>query len=167
VVSSISGIARLSTWLSKGNERSLAAWRGRLLIVVIGASLGYHAMTGYTPLRLDFRWPAPTRRDSLAQHMLDSIPPQASVSAGNSLVPHLLNRRHLYTFPHLQNAEYVALDTWGSYYPFGNRDELCDETRRLVTNASYGVLFFEDELILLQRDVPDRVDVSPMDVCSQ
>jgi uncharacterized membrane protein len=167
VVSSISGVARLSGWLSKNDDALRSVWRARLMIVVVGASLGYHLMAGYTPLRLDFRWPAPTPRDALAQQMLDEIPPQASVSAGNSLVPHLLNRRYLYTFPNLKDAEYIALDTQASYYPFAHREELCQEARQLVEGTSYGLIYFDDGLLLLQRGTPDQVDVSPANICSQ
>jgi uncharacterized membrane protein len=167
VVSSISGVARLSRWLGKGEMRLCSAWRIRLLIIVIGASLGYHTMAGYTPLRLGFRWPSPDTHDMLAKQMLDRIPPQASVSAANSLVPRLTNRSQIYTFPKNENAEYVAVDTQSSYFPFGDREELCREVRQLIIGTSYGVIYFEDGLLLLQRGVADKVEMSPAAVCDK
>jgi uncharacterized membrane protein len=166
VVSSISGVARLSRWLGKGDEKLHSVWRNRLLIIVIGASVGYHLMTGYTPLRLGFRWPTPDAHDVLAEQMLDEIPPQASVSAGNSLVPRLANRSHIYIFPKIEEAEYIAIDTRSSYYPFGDREELCTATRQLMMGSDYGTVFFSDGLLLLRRGVPDQVEVSPAAVCN-
>jgi uncharacterized membrane protein len=165
VVSSISGIARLSRHLARGDEKLRSTWRNRMLIIVIGASLGYHMMTGYTPLRLGFRWPTPDEHDALAEQMLEKIPHQASVSAANSLVPRLSNRSHIFMFPNIERAEYIAIDTRSSYYPFGDREELCGEVYRLVAGTTYGTVYFADGLLLLQRDVPDQVEVSLAAVC--
>jgi uncharacterized membrane protein len=65
VVSSIGGVARLSRWLARGDEKLRSTWRNRLLIIVVGASVGYHLMAGYTPLRRGFRWPTPDAHDVL------------------------------------------------------------------------------------------------------
>jgi len=165
VVSSISGVAWLSGRLGRNRQEVRSAWRGRLLVLVLGASLGYHAMAGYTPLRLGFQWPAFDAHDSLAEEMLEKIPPQASVSAQNPLVPRLANRLQIYIFPKIENAEYIAIDTQGSYYPFGDRQELCGEVRQLVEGTSYGVVFFADGLLLLQRGVADQVEASPPAIC--
>jgi uncharacterized membrane protein len=167
VVASISGVARLSRQLGRGDEKLRSVWRNRMLIVVLAASLAYHLMAGYTPLRLGFRWPTPDAHDLVARRMLEKIPPQASVSAANSLVPRLANRSHIYIFPKNEGAEYVAIDTQSSYFPFGDRDELCGEARQLLTGSDYGVIFFSDGLLLLQRDVPHQVEVSPDVICSQ
>jgi uncharacterized membrane protein len=167
VVSSISGVAFLSRRLGRGDEKRRSAWRVRLLIIVIGASLGYHIMVGFTPLRLGFEWPTPDGHDKLAQRMLNEIPPQAPVSAQNSLVPHLANRSQVYIFPKVENAEYIAIDTKGSYFPFDEYEDLCGEVRLLVDGTSYGSIFFADGLLLLQRDVPDNVEVSPAAICSE
>jgi uncharacterized membrane protein len=167
VISSISGIACLSRRLARDDEQRRAAWRARLLIVVLGASLGYHVMAGYTPLRPGFRWPTPDTHDVLAEQMLAKIPPQVSVSAGNSLVPRLANRSHVYIFPAIEDAEYIAIDTRSSYYPFGDREELCDAARQLVERTDYGLVFFSDGLVLLQRGVSDQVAVSPAALCDE
>jgi uncharacterized membrane protein len=167
VVSSISGIARLSRRLAKGDEKLRSTWRNRMLIIVIGASLGYHMMTGYTPLRLGFRWPTPDEHDALAEQMLEKIPHQASVSAANSLVPRLTNRSHVYIFPEVMDAEFIAIDTLSSYYPFGSREELCGAVRQLLAGSEYGAVFFLDGLLLLQRDVLEEIEVSPTAICDE
>jgi uncharacterized membrane protein len=167
VVASISGVARLSRQLGQGDEKLRSIWRNRLLIVVLAASLAYHLMAGYTPLRLGFRWPTPDAHDLVAGQMLEKVPPQASVSAANSLVPRLANRSQVYIFPKNEDAEYVAIDTQSSYFPFGDRDELCAEVRQLVTGSDYGVIFFSDGLLLLQRGVPHELEISPDVICSQ
>jgi uncharacterized membrane protein len=167
VISSIGGVTRLSRWLAKGDEQQRATWRNRLLIIVVGASVGYHLMAGYTPLRRGFRWPTPDAHDSMAGQMLENIPAQASVSATNSLVPRLSNRSHIFIFPKIEDAEYVAIDTRSSYFPFGEREELCAAARRLMTGSDYGTVFFSDGLILLRRGVSDQTAVSPAVVCDE
>lgn len=142
-------------------------WQTRLLIVVFAASLAYHAMTGYTPLRIGFHWPAPDAHDEQAGHMVGQIPPQASVSATNSLVPRLANRARIYIFPKVEDAEYIALDTKSSYFPFGDRQELCQAVQSLVAGTGYGLIYSGDGLLLLQRGEPDRVKVSPSAICHE
>ncbi|MBI5947356.1 MAG: DUF2079 domain-containing protein [Chloroflexi bacterium] len=46
----------------------------------------------------------------LAQSFVEMIPGGAVVSAQPSYVPHLAERRHIYTFPRLVDAEYVLVD---------------------------------------------------------
>jgi uncharacterized membrane protein len=167
VVASLRGVARLSRWLGRGDEKRRSTWCNRLLIVVFGASLAYHLMAGYTPLRLGFRWPVPDAHDVLAKQMVGTIPPQASVSAANSLVPRLANRSRIYIFPKIEEAEYIAVDTQSSYYPFGDRQELCEAARQLMAGSRYGVIFFSDGLLLLRRGAPDQVDVAPHAVCPE
>jgi uncharacterized membrane protein len=169
VVSSISGVARLSGWLGGDDQDHVARWRLRLLIVVIGASLGYHVMVGYTPLRLGFEWPSPDEHDTLATQMLDKIPPQASVSAQNSLASHLANRPYLYIFPKVDDAEYIALDMapLSDFYPIESREEFCREVGQFVASSANGTIYFADGLLLLQRGVPDTVMVSPDSICDE
>jgi uncharacterized membrane protein len=165
VVSSITGVAWLGRRLGRGDEMRRLAWQTRLLIVVFAAGLAYHAMTGYTPLRIGFHWPGPDAHDEQAGHMVRRIPPQASVSATNSLVPHLANRARIYIFPKVEDAEYIALDTKSSYFPFGDRQELCEAVRSLAAGTVYGVVYSGDGLLLLQRGEPDRVKVTPSAIC--
>ena len=165
-VSSISGIARLSRWLGRKNENRYIHWRMRLLTVVLGASLGYHTLAGYTPLRLGFQWPSPDTHDTLTKQMLCRIPPQASISAQNSLASHLANRADIYIFPKVKDAEYIALDTQSDFYPIRDRKEFCQEVQQLVAGSSYGVIYSTDGLLLLRRNVPDVVSVSPTLICN-
>jgi hypothetical protein len=153
-----------------GDDQGHAArWRLRLIIVVIGASLGYHVMVGYTPLRLGFEWPSPDEHDTLATQMLDKIPPQASVSAQNSLASHLANRPYLYIFPKVDDAEYIALDMapLSDFYPIESREEFCREVGQFVASSANGTIYFADGLLLLQRGVPDTVMVSPDSICDE
>ncbi len=169
VVSSISGVAHLSGWLGGDDQDRAARWRLRLIIVVIGASLGYHVMVGYTPLRLGFEWPSPDEHDTLATQMLGKIPHQASVSAQNSLASHLANRQYLYIFPKVENAQYIALDMtlWSDFYPIKSRAEFCREVRQFVEASNYGTIYLSNGLLLLQRDVPGTITVSPDSICDE
>ncbi|MDD2822772.1 MAG: DUF2079 domain-containing protein [Candidatus Daviesbacteria bacterium] len=53
---------------------------------------------------------------------LDTIPPNAIVSAGSSIVPHLSNRRYIYMYPEVIDANYIVIDTSLTSYPLENEE---------------------------------------------
>ncbi len=71
---------------------------------------------------LDYFWPGqlPSYREQQIQQVLNLIPPDASVSAGGNLNPHLTDRRYITVFPQLtyetypsgndRTVEYVVVD---------------------------------------------------------
>lgn len=105
-------------------------------------------------------------------HVVQSIPPQASVSATNYMLPQLSKRRSLLelAFMTLKDdqgqvvpVDYVAADLWKLQRPQGlptfERTRLnqalaiCD---RILADSTYGLLAVEDGIILLQRGVPSH-----------
>jgi hypothetical protein len=82
------------------------------------------------------------------------IPPSAAVSATNGLGAHLSERRRIFSFPVLGEAQWVAVDLQRPSY----RDELghADELRRAViairADGRFRIVFAEDGIVVLHRD---------------
>ena len=53
------------------------------------------------------------RHAAVSQSFVDTIPADAVVSAQSPFVPHLAERRHIFEFPRVADAEFVLLDKYG------------------------------------------------------
>lgn len=53
---------------------------------------------------------------------LSLIPSSAAVSAGSSIVPHLSNRKIIYMYPEVNDADYIVLDPTLASYPLESND---------------------------------------------
>lgn len=106
---------------------------------------------------------------SQMRSLLDQIPPTASVSATTYLVPHLSSRREILRWPGLQlrndqkqviNVEYVIADLWQLQryqVAFDEERQLLQESVRVIdqlaNNAQYGIIGFQDGVILMRKAV--------------
>jgi uncharacterized membrane protein len=89
------------------------------LFVFVGINL-VAAFPQLTPFMPDFSTGA---REARITRLLAMIPPDASVSASDTLNPHLSEREHLYLFPDVRQgdeiAQYIVIDL--DYLPYENR----------------------------------------------
>lgn len=109
---------------------------------------------GTMPFSLGFRWPVATAHTQLAQHFIDMIPPDASVSAQSALVPHLSHRTQIYLFPYGDNyADYVFLDVTSDIYPFYSHDYVT-AVKKVLLSGNYGIVAAQDGYLLLKRGLP-------------
>jgi hypothetical protein len=106
---------------------------------------------------------------SQMRSLLAQIPPQASVSATTYIIPHLSSRREILRLPGLQlrndareiiQVEYIVADLWQlQQYQVaftGDRQQLRDNVQlidRLFTTGEYGIVGFQDGVILLHKGV--------------
>ena len=82
---------------------------------------------------------------------LKLIPEGVSVCASSCLAPHLANRKEIYHFPHLKEAEYVALIIRNrSFYPL-NPDSFKAKLEALYQSDKYRVLYRDETLVILKR----------------
>jgi uncharacterized membrane protein len=104
--------------------------------------------------------------------LLRQIPNDAGVSATEHIAGHLSNRRELLLFPMMQlrNDEhqpvwldYAIVDLWGfaQYQTVfdDDRDRLrraIQNIQRLVNQENYGLIDYQDGVVLLQRDRPSN-----------
>ena len=86
-------------WLSRraGRLRHGGVLLPALTLLVLAASLAYHAGHGYTPLAAGYRhlWPAVTGHHRLGARMAGEIPGEAAVAALPRLNPHASQRQRL------------------------------------------------------------------------
>jgi uncharacterized membrane protein len=83
--------------------------------------------------------------------ILARVPPTASVSAQDALVPHLSHREEIYLYPRrADEAQYIALDTQGSYYPL-TPDPYEMGVQGLLANPNYSILAEADGYFLFQQ----------------
>jgi uncharacterized membrane protein len=89
---------------------------------------------------------------SAIQSCLAVIPPDASVSASNKLLPHLSHRREIYLLTMRADADYVAidLDTYlGQFFP-GEQAQVRTTVSRALANG-YGVACSRGTTVVLHR----------------
>lgn len=67
-----------------------------------------------------------------AQHIVNSLPSDAAISAQSAFVPHVSCRDKIYQFPIIKDAEYIVLAPRDSYYPIdsANYFTLIDSLQR-------------------------------------
>jgi uncharacterized membrane protein len=107
---------------------------------------------GALPFSQNFSWPVASARVAMAQHFVDMVPPNASVSAQTKLVPHLSHRSQIYMFPYGDEmTDYVLLDTAGDVYPFYDTDDYVKEAKSVILGGHYGIVAAQDGFILLKR----------------
>jgi len=85
------------------------------------------------------------------QSCLDTIPPDAAVTASNALVPHLSHRDMIYVISLQSDADYIAVDpsTYSNFFP-GEEDQLRNIVRGALA-AGYGVVCAKGTTLVLAR----------------
>ena len=130
----------------------------RLLVattVVSGVLLGPVPAWRHVPFgeTLGARDHIATRHDRVVARALRLIPAAAPVSASNTLGAHLSERSRIFSFPVLEEARWVAVDSYRPSY----RDEAVAPERfaralaRLRDDPSWKVVFDEDGVLVLRR----------------
>jgi uncharacterized membrane protein len=123
-----------------------------LMAVIVFAVCTLASAVWYSPFhRLDETTFGSTDR-ATAQAAFDRIPGDASVSAQSGLAPHLSQRRQIWEFPVLNNAEYVILDTRGPvsrpYQPIHDAEVAALPLR------GYDLVWSEGSLRIFERNTP-------------
>mgnify|MGYP001163171051 CR=1 FL=1 len=77
---------------------------------LLGWSLGYHTLHGWTPLSIRTESYTTTPAAAALPGLLARIPADAVVSASAGLHPHIAHRRVAYIFPTLANADFALVD---------------------------------------------------------
>jgi hypothetical protein len=113
------------------------------------------------PYAHGFIRPQVTQHDKLAARFLKEIPPDASVSAQTTLVPHLSERQYIYLFPYAVNhADYIFLDARAYTYPFKDYEAYATSVKSILRQGNYGILDMDDSYLLLKRGYPQS-DIAP------
>jgi uncharacterized membrane protein len=131
-----------------------------VLLVVLSLFLLFSVLRvdqtyGVLPFSRGFSLPEVSAHDELARRFADQIPASASVSAQDTLVPHVSNRAAIYLFPYgVGAAEYLFLDvTASSVYPY-QPGQYISAVKALLLHGQYGIVAAQDGLLLLKRGLP-------------
>jgi uncharacterized membrane protein len=90
------------------------------------------------------------QHDRVAQEFVDAIPDGAIVSVQSAFVPHLAERRGLYQFPRVLDAEYVLTDALGDI-PEGDLNGGYYACLRALPRLGFDVVRSEDGLVLRRK----------------
>lgn len=153
MLAAILGARRLGGWWP--SARRAVGWAVPLVALVAGIAYGPLPMWRHVPFgeTLAARDHVVTRHDRVAERALRLIPPEAAVSATNTLGAHLSERRRVFSFPVLREARWVAVDTTR----FSSRDQAVAPVeglrayRRLRDDARWQAVFSEDGIVVLHR----------------
>lgn len=126
-----------------------------LLLFVLGSVVRADAAHSSLPFAQGFTWPQATPHNQLAQHFIDMIPADASVSAQSQLVPHISHRSNIYLFPYQDDrSDYIFLDVTSDIYPFYGSQPYIHEVKQVLLSGKYGIVAAQDGFILLKRGLP-------------
>ena len=151
--------------------RSVPRWVSPALLVVLLAYVLFSTVkadifNSNMPFGQSFHWPSTqiTAHTALAQHFIDMIPHDASVSAQSSLAAHLSERPEIYLFPYADDsADDIFLDVSSDVYPFYGSPDYTHEVKKVLQRGNYGVLAAQDGYLLLKRGItpPAALPYSP------
>ncbi len=132
-----------------------------LLIFVCISTLGFHIKSLYE--RQSLHYNQEHNNFLIAEHyqanmnlsdvkkVINEIPKYVSVSASSELTPHLANRKNIYLFPIVKNAEYIVLLKKGTnYYPIGEKDFNL-RVKELRSNSNYKITKENKSIVVFKR----------------
>lgn len=82
-------------------------------------------------------------------NVLRHVPASVSVSAQETLLPHLSRRPQIYEFPSIHDAEYIVLDVTASTVPL-SKDVYWQKAQEILRDKRYGVMILDDSVLLLK-----------------
>ncbi|HLI07694.1 MAG TPA: DUF2079 domain-containing protein [Ktedonobacteraceae bacterium] len=131
-----------------------------MLVRVFNSTVQYNVYS-VMPYAHGFVKPQMTQHDKLASRFLKEIPPDASVSAQTTLVPHLSERQYIYLFPYgVGHADYIFLDASNYTYPFKDYDDYATTVKGILQQGNYGIKDMDDGYLLLKQGYPQS-DIAP------
>jgi uncharacterized membrane protein len=131
-----------------------------LVIFLFLALMGFFSLAqqslGDLPGTYNFVWPTQTAHTRLFHQVAALIPANASVSAQDTLVPHLSHRRYIYQYPYMaEQSSYVVLDSQAGIYPFAmtpqGLNDYSQSVEDLLHSGKFRVIFQQDGYMVLQR----------------
>ncbi len=98
--------------------------------------------------------------NQLAYDYLAEIPDDAAVSAQLELGGQLTQRRYIYCWPEVLDAEYIFLDTRGFSWPVNDREEFQEMVEELLHSEEWGLkLPYEDGYLLFKKGHPTDLNM--------
>ncbi|MCS6800734.1 MAG: DUF2079 domain-containing protein [Chloroflexota bacterium] len=153
IIASIDGLALFARLLARLSVLMVQPFiytvSGSVLVLSVFAY--YHTVV----LPLTDNFPQVTDHHRLFNRIKELIPPDAAVSASTTLNPHLSQRRRLYLFPDVADADYVVVDVTASPHPL---DYAAFHWRvtGLLNGGEWGWIEARDGYLVIKRGEPNR-----------
>src|SRR5207237_3701293 len=112
------------------------------------ASVANQRVNGFTPLYEGFALPQVTYHDRVGYQVLDMIPRNAAVAADDYLNDHLSDRRNIYLFPDIGDAQYAGVAVSRHNFPYCPGDELTFIHTQMLDHCSLAVVYSSDGYLL-------------------
>lgn len=86
--------------------------------------------------------------------IIQRVPPDSSVAAGNNLVPHLSQRNEIFLLPEIGNAQYIVIDFHDNPNVFSplTRTQMHVCFADLIQNKNFSVVYQKGDVYLLKRN---------------
>lgn len=139
--------------------RRLSPRVGLTLLAIYLLAIAASNFNAEVPYLTVFATPLSTdARDARIDQLLARIPANATVSASDTLNPHLSERRNVYLFPDIGRgdtiAEYIVVDV--DYLPYENRADTIHTFDSLISSGQYRIIARADSVYLAKlQDTPD------------
>ena len=115
---------------------------------------------GYSPVHKQFYKAFHYQREFDVKKInkaLELIPANARVSAQTEIAPHLAFRDVFYSFPRVDDAEYIVLLKNGNSYPLMN-DDYQDRIQDLIYSDDFGVIYNDCDLLIVKKGTLTKQD---------
>ncbi len=89
---------------------------------------------------------------------LSLIPPNARVSASSRILPHLAQRKGIYEFPDIEDAQFIAVFTYYDFYAVPEKD-YWDKLNTYLTSPQWNIIAQSYPFVLLKKE-PNRLKPS-------
>lgn len=143
VIASLISIVTLQNFF-RLSQRGMMVGCAGLLLLTIGFHLRHHSF-----ITLDDQ-SIRQRPVGIWNQALKKLPRTATVSAQDAFVPHLSQRRIIYQFPRVRQAEYIVLDPRAPGWPL-TTTQIEEWQRQLRQNPNWQLTAADDTLTIFQR----------------
>ena len=130
-----------------------------ILAIAFTIAIFYHTQTGWTPISRRAEIYAVTAHTQMLSRFTAPIPADAIVSASAAITPHLAHRPIIYTFPTVQNADFVLVDV--TDVPGAHPNDVRAKLMAMLASKEWRLLDAADGFMLLQKSVVDTPQMLP------
>lgn len=139
----------MTEWMKGFDFKQL---RTPILIGFIGLAtvFNWHPTRENTGFFKDSHYESGLNSDAIYE-ALELIPDDAIVSASNVIVPHIADRKSIYLYPVVNDAEYLAILTKGrDLYPVDSL-QFPQKMMELRADTTHNILYDENDFIIIKR----------------
>ncbi len=124
-------------------------------------ALGYHYAYGWTPLSRRAETYAVTAHTQMLPRFTAQIPADVPISASGAVHPHLAHRPVAYTFPIVEDAQYILVDV--TDVPGVHPNDVRSRIESLLTGGNWRLLDAANGFILLEKSPVEAAQPLPAD----